>query len=749
MTIEIKASAFPESAKDLTVKAWLKQPGDFVMAGEAVAEIEADKAITIVVAPANGEIAAQTKAAGDSVSSEEVIGSMIEKAAPAIIVPGFPESAGEARISNWVHKAGDGVLKGEAVAEIETAKAVLVATAPVDGYVTETLKAEGDVVVSAEVIGNFEPGVVEQTADEAGAEDAAADAPAGEIAAGLPDNVDDGTLVSWLKSVGDSFSKGDIIAEIETEKAVLEVEAPADGVLTEQLVAEGETVETDALIARYSTDGAAAAPAAAPAGAAADITAPDYPESVDDGTILTWHKAAGDKISRDELLVEIETDKVVMEVVAPADGTLIEILKAEGEVANGQEVIARYSTGDAAPAAVPSAPAGGDNVEIKAPVFPESVDAGTIATWHKQPGDSVKRDEQLVDIETDKVVLEVVAPADGVLAEIRKNVGEEVAGEEVVALLSSGAVSAPAAAAPSGDDRVAPAARVLMAENNLTAAQVTGTGKGGLITKEDVQNHLSGKAAAPAAATPAAQQPAQAVPTAGGRIEKRVPMTRMRSRIAERLLGATNDTAMLTTFNEVNMGPLMELRKKYKDLFEKTHDGARLGFMGFFVKAATEALKRFPAVNASIDGGDIVYHGYQDIGVAVSTPSGLVVPVLRDTDDMSIATVESTIRDFGMRARDGKIGLEEMQGGTFTITNGGVFGSLMSTPILNPPQAAILGMHKIQERPMAVDGEVVIQQMMYLALSYDHRLIDGKEAVQFLVTIKDLIEDPARMLLEI
>jgi 2-oxoglutarate dehydrogenase E2 component (dihydrolipoamide succinyltransferase) len=303
-----------------------------------------------------------------------------------------------------------------------------------------------------------------------------------------------------------------------------------------------------------------------------------------------------------------------------------------------------------------------------------------------------------------------------------------------------------------------PAARRLAEQENIDISQVDGSGKDGRITKDDLLKHLRQeyKAASEPAAAPA---PAAPAPVSGGlpntdghsseRVEKRVPMTRMRKRIAERLLSVSQDTAMLTTFNEVNMAPVMALRSKYKEQFEKTHNGTRLGFMGFFVKACCEALKRFPAVNASVDGNDIVYHGYQDIGVAVSTPNGLVVPVMRDADFMSVADVEAKIRDLGLRARDGKLGIEEMTGGTFTLTNGGVFGSLMSTPILNPPQAAILGMHKIQDRPMAVNGEVVIQPMMYLALSYDHRLIDGKDAVQFLVAVKDLIEDPARILLQL
>lgn len=400
------------------------------------------------------------------------------------------------------------------------------------------------------------------------------------------------------------------------------------------------------------------------------------------------------------------------------------------------------------------------SIEIKAPTFPESVQDGTIATWHKQPGEAVSRDELIVDIETDKVVLEVVAPADGSIGEILKQEGDTILSNEIIAMFIEGAVgAAPAAAAPaaaeaapaaSGNEGVAsPSARKLADEKGVDLNSVKGSGKDGRITKEDVV--AASKSAPAAVATPAAAKaaPAAVVVAAGERVEKRVPMTRMRKRIAERLLEAKNSTAMLTTFNEVNMAPVMDLRARYKDQFEKAHNGTRLGFMGFFVKAAVEALRKFPAVNASIDGDDIVYHGYQDIGCAVSTDKGLVVPVLRDAENMSLATIENTIRDYGLRARDGKLTMEEMTGGTFSITNGGTFGSLMSTPILNPPQTAILGMHKIQDRPMAVNGKVEILPMMYLALSYDHRLIDGKDAVQFLVAIKDMIEDPARILLEI
>ncbi|HBO9487799.1 TPA: 2-oxoglutarate dehydrogenase complex dihydrolipoyllysine-residue succinyltransferase [Pseudomonas aeruginosa] len=407
-------------------------------------------------------------------------------------------------------------------------------------------------------------------------------------------------------------------------------------------------------------------------------------------------------------------------------------------------------------------------IEIKAPTFPESVADGTVATWHKKPGEAVKRDELIVDIETDKVVIEVLAEADGVLAEIIKNEGDTVLSNELLGKLNEGgaaAPAAPAAAAPAaapaaqaaapaaagGDDAIlSPAARKLAEEAGIDPNSIAGTGKGGRVTKEDVVAAVEAKKNAPAApakpAAPAAEAPIFA---AGDRVEKRVPMTRLRAKVAERLVEAQSAMAMLTTFNEVNMKPIMDLRSKYKDLFEKKHNGVRLGFMSFFVKAATEALKRFPGVNASIDGNDIVYHGYQDIGVAVSSDRGLVVPVLRNAEFMSLAEIEGGIANFGKKAKEGKLTIEDMTGGTFTISNGGVFGSLLSTPIVNLPQTAILGMHKIQERPMAVNGQVVILPMMYLALSYDHRLIDGKEAVSFLVAIKDLLEDPARLLLDV
>ncbi|MFT4907041.1 MAG: 2-oxoglutarate dehydrogenase E2 component (dihydrolipoamide succinyltransferase) [Oleispira sp.] len=410
-------------------------------------------------------------------------------------------------------------------------------------------------------------------------------------------------------------------------------------------------------------------------------------------------------------------------------------------------------------------------IEIKTPTFPESVADGTVATWYKKPGEAISRDELIVDIETDKVVLEVVASADGVLKEIIKGEGEVVLSAEVLGLFEEGGVASAAPAPAEAEEAkvetvesaegiiMSPAARKMAEENGISAKDVVATGKDGRVTKEDILNHLKAPKAAPAPVAAASAPAPTAQPAgnanagainfdAGDRIEKRVPMTRLRATIAKRLVSAQQNAAMLTTYNEVNMKPIMELRKKYQDRFVKAH-GVKLGFMSFFVKAATEALKKFPAVNASIDGSDMIYHGYQDIGVAVSTERGLVVPILRDTDAMGLAEVESSIGDFGARARDGKLGIDEMQGGTFTISNGGTFGSLLSTPILNPPQTAIMGMHKIQDRPMAVDGEVVILPMMYLALSYDHRMIDGKEAVQFLVAIKDMLEDPARLLLDI
>ena len=404
-------------------------------------------------------------------------------------------------------------------------------------------------------------------------------------------------------------------------------------------------------------------------------------------------------------------------------------------------------------------------MDIKAPTFPESITEGTIAVWHKGANEPIKRDDLLVDIETDKVVLEVVAPADGQLVRIFKQEGDVVESEERLATFEIGdlpaaqsiaATEPPAPAAPAAS--ASPAARKLAEEKGLDIAKVQGTGKDGRITKEDVAQYVIEERPTPPPAAPAAKQiddsedqdglafPDQAV---GERVERRVPMTRLRASIARRLVEAQHNAAMLTTFNEVDMSPVMALRSKFQEEFQARHNGTRLGFMSFFVRASVEALKRFPAVNASIDGDDIIYHGYYDIGVAVSTDRGLVVPVVRDADALSLAQIEDQINGYGERARSGKLAIEEISGGTFTISNGGVFGSLLSTPILNPPQTGILGMHKIQERPMVVGGEVEVRPMMYLALSYDHRLIDGREAVRFLVAVKQLLEDPARILLEL
>lgn len=506
-----------------------------------------------------------------------------------------------------------------------------------------------------------------------------------------------------------------------------------------------------------------------------EIKVPVLPESVADATVATWHVAVGDKVERDQILVDIETDKVVLEVPATSDGTVTEILEQEGATVLAEQLLAKIGAVDgAAPAptekAAPTeeavqassaaaAPAG-KTIEVKVPVLPESVADGTLATWHVEPGQSVERDAPLVDIETDKVVLEVVAEASGVLSSVTAGEGDTVNGQQVIGIITEGGAGAAAApveqAAEEGasNDALSPSVRRSLAEKGLNPDLIKGTGKVGRITKEDVENFQAqapkaAQTAKPAPAAKSAPAPAPAVdPALAGRTEKRVPMTRLRKTIATRLLEAKQSTAMLTTFNEINMKPIMDLRKQYKEVFEKRHE-TRLGFMSFYVKAVVEALKRFPAVNASIDGDDIVYHNYFDVSIAVSTPRGLVTPVLRDCDKMGFAEIEQEIRNLAIKGRDGKLTMAEMTGGNFTITNGGVFGSLLSTPILNLPQAAILGMHKIQDRPMAVDGKVEILPMMYLALSYDHRLIDGKESVGFLVTIKELLEDPTRLLLDV
>jgi 2-oxoglutarate dehydrogenase E2 component (dihydrolipoamide succinyltransferase) len=430
-------------------------------------------------------------------------------------------------------------------------------------------------------------------------------------------------------------------------------------------------------------------------------------------------------------------------------------------------------------------------IEVKVPVLPESITEATLVNWHKKPGDAVQRDENLIDIETDKVVLELPAPAAGIVTEIRKPDGSTVAAQEVIAVIDSSAQpaagAAPAAAAPArpsapsaptaapasppppaatapprpvppanaasaaGPRATAmPAARKILAEQGMSASEVAGSGRGGRVTKDDVQQAVQARSAAPAPAPPpAARAPAVSTPVSlGSRPEQRVPMSRLRQRVAERLLQSQATAAILTTFNEVNMASVIELRNRYKERFEKEH-GVKLGFMGFFVKAAVHALKKFPAVNASIDGTDIVYHGYFDIGIAVGSPRGLVVPILRDADQLSIAEIEMQIAEFGKRAQDGKLTVEELTGGTYTISNGGVFGSMLSTPIINPPQSAILGVHATRDRAVVENGQVVVRPMNYLAQSYDHRIIDGREAVLSLVAIKEALEDPTRMLLDL
>ncbi len=420
-------------------------------------------------------------------------------------------------------------------------------------------------------------------------------------------------------------------------------------------------------------------------------------------------------------------------------------------------------------------------VEVKVPQLPESVAEATLVSWHKKAGAAVARDENLIDVETDKVVLELPAPASGALVEILKGDGSTVAGQEVIAIIDTEAkaaaaatpaqpakappVSAPAEAAPATPAASAapaatamPSARKLMAEQGIAPGEVVGTGRGGRVTKGDVLAATAEAAPRPASAPPAAAPapaakapPTPAVPLPadlGNRPEQRVPMSRLRQRVAERLIASQSTAAILTTFNEVNMQPVIELRNKYKERFEKEH-GVKLGFMGFFVKAAVHALKKFPAVNASIDGNDIVYHGYFDIGIAVGSPRGLVVPIVRDADQLTIAEIEAKIADFGKRAQEGKLTVEELTGGTYTISNGGVFGSMLSTPIINPPQSAILGVHATKDRAVVENGQIVIRPMNYLAQSYDHRIIDGREAVLSLVAIKEALEDPARMLLDL
>jgi 2-oxoglutarate dehydrogenase E2 component (dihydrolipoamide succinyltransferase) len=493
-----------------------------------------------------------------------------------------------------------------------------------------------------------------------------------------------------------------------------------------------------------------------------EVRVPTLGESVTEATIATWFKKVGDTVAVDEMICELETDKVTVEVPSPIAGTLTEIVAAEGDTVGVAALLANISQGDAAPApkaaAKAEAPveAAADTIDVMVPTLGESVTEATVGTWAKKVGDTVTADEMLVELETDKVSVEVPSPASGIITEILAADGVTVAAGGKLAVISgtaSSAAMAPTAttapaAPPAGATKNAPAAEKLMAENNLTADQVTGTGKDGRVMKSDVQAALVTPATAPAAPAPAAAAPRAPVAADQAAREERVKMTRLRQTIARRLKESQNTAAMLTTYNEVDMSAVMDLRNQYKDMFMKKH-GVKLGFMSFFTKACCHALNEVPEVNAEIDGTDVVYKNYVNMGIAAGTPSGLVVPVIRDADQMSFATIEKAIAEKGARARDGKLSMAEMQGGTFTISNGGVYGSLMSSPILNPPQSGILGMHTIQKRAVVVNDEIVIRPMMYLALSYDHRIVDGKGAVTFLVRVKEALEDPRRLLMDL
>ena len=499
-----------------------------------------------------------------------------------------------------------------------------------------------------------------------------------------------------------------------------------------------------------------------------EVRVPTLGESVTEATVATWFKKPGETIAVDEMLCELETDKVTVEVPSPVAGTLGDIIAAEGETVGVDALLATIAEGDAAPAAVPAAASGapapaaaasgGDSVDVMVPTLGESVTEATVSTWFKAVGDSVAQDEMLCELETDKVSVEVPSPAAGVLAEIVAAEGTTVdASAKLAVISSSGAVAAApaAAAAPasapaaaSKDIENAPAAKKAMAEAGSSPDAVTGTGRDGRVMKDDVAKAVAAASAAPPPAAAPASAPRAPVAADDAAREERVKMTRLRQTIARRLKDSQNTAAMLTTYNEVDMTEVMALRNEYKDLFLKKH-GVKLGFMSFFTKACCHALKEVPEVNAEIDGTDIVYKNFAHIGVAVGTDKGLVVPVVRDADQMSIAEIEQEIGNLGRAARDGKLSMADMQGGTFTISNGGVYGSLMSTPILNAPQSGILGMHKIENRPVVRNGEITIAPMMYLALSYDHRVIDGKEAVTFLVRVKESLEDPQRLVLDL
>lgn len=489
-----------------------------------------------------------------------------------------------------------------------------------------------------------------------------------------------------------------------------------------------------------------------------EVRVPTLGESVSEATVATWFKKPGEAVAQDEMLCELETDKVTVEVPAPAAGVLSEIVASEGTTVAVDALLANIAEGASAEASTakeqPSEPSDDrSSVDILVPSLGESVTEATVSSWFKNVGDTVAQDEMLCELETDKVSIEVPSPSAGVITEIlaASNTTIQAGGKLGVVSSSGAAIAAKPATAPAVEAPVkthkdvenAPSAKKMMAEKGLSESDVKGTGRDGRIMKEDVQNASTKSAPAPAAPMPRA--PVAADDAAR---EERVKMTRLRQTIARRLKEAQDTAAMLTTYNEVDMTAVMELRNEYKDLFLKKH-GVKLGFMSFFTKACAHALAEVPEVNAEIDGTDIIYKKFVHMGVAVGTPNGLVVPVVRDADKMSFAAIEQKIAELGLRARDGKLSMAEMQGGTFTISNGGVYGSLMSSPILNPPQSGILGMHKIQERPMAINGQVVIRPMMYLALSYDHRIVDGKGAVTFLVRVKEALEDPRRLLMDL
>ncbi|APX21941.1 MAG: dihydrolipoyllysine-residue succinyltransferase [Rhodobacteraceae bacterium] len=506
-----------------------------------------------------------------------------------------------------------------------------------------------------------------------------------------------------------------------------------------------------------------------------EVRVPTLGESVTEATVATWFKKPGDAVAVDEMLCELETDKVTVEVPSPVEGTLEDIVASEGDTVGVDALLANISpAGEAGSANVeerpsaskpqkdaePEAEAGGEAIDVMVPTLGESVSEATVSTWFKKVGDSVEQDEMLCELETDKVSVEVPAPASGTLTEILADEGATVEAGGKLAIMSGGGAGSVAAPAPSSasadepspngrkDVEDAPSAKKAMAEAGLDPKDVKGSGKDGRVMKEDVSAAIAAAKSSPAASSAPAQPKRAPSPAEDADREERVKMTRLRQTIAKRLKDAQNTAAMLTTYNEVDMTEVMALRSQYKDLFEKKH-GVRLGFMSFFTKACVHALKEVPEVNAEIDGTEVVYKNFVHMGIAAGTPQGLVVPVIRDVDTKSFAEIEGAIAEKGKRARDGKLSMAEMQGGTFTISNGGVYGSLMSSPILNPPQSGILGMHKIQDRPMVINGEIKIRPMMYLALSYDHRIVDGKGAVTFLVRVKEALEDPRRLLMDL